>query len=149
MRSGGTNSDRTGTSQGTRSAATPVSPASSAIKMKQPDKIEVPDKEKAKPPSSINVAREASSDRSDAPLAGGMDPIDDHIAEAIEIERMFHLKIMGLRRLPRYQRAGALRAAREERQLALNALKEKRLRERHARHALRQRRQQQQWPAPS
>ena len=58
---------------------------------------------------------------------------EDGAAEA-EIEAMFKRRITGLRRLPRYQRAGALRAAREWRMLELKALREKRARDRHAKY---------------
>jgi hypothetical protein len=49
---------------------------------------------------------------------------------------MFKFKLIGLRRLPRYQRPLALRAAREWRLLALKALREKRARDRHANYSL-------------
>lgn len=66
-------------------------------------------------------------------------PFDDEDqdggAEA-EIEAMFRAKLMGLRRLPRYERPAALRAAWEWRQAALRALREKRARDRHGRYML-------------
>jgi hypothetical protein len=65
-------------------------------------------------------------------LAGFDGGEEDETAEA-EIEAMFKRRLMGLRRLPRYQRAGALRAAREWRVLELKALRKKRATDRHAR----------------
>ena len=64
------------------------------------------------------------------------EPTDDAEAAEAEIEALFKCRLMGLRRMPRYQRALALRAARDWRQLALKALREKRERERHARYVL-------------
>jgi hypothetical protein len=66
----------------------------------------------------------------------GFEPLEEDEAAEAEIEAMFKRRLMGLRRLPRYQRAGALRAAREWRQLALKALRERRATDRHARHML-------------
>jgi hypothetical protein len=63
----------------------------------------------------------------------GFELVEEHEAAEAEIEAMFKRRLMGLRRLPRYQRAGALRAAREWRQVALKALRETRATERHAR----------------
>jgi hypothetical protein len=51
---------------------------------------------------------------------------EDDDAAAREIEAIFRRKLMGLRRLPKRERAAALRAAREERQLALHALRQRR-----------------------
>jgi hypothetical protein len=50
-----------------------------------------------------------------------------------EIEADFRRRIAGLRRMPRRDRPYALRAAREQRQLALIALHERRACDRHAR----------------
>ena len=69
------------------------------------------------------------------PLAG-LDAVEEDGAAEAEIEAMFKRRLMGLRRLPRYQRAGALRAAREWRMLALKTLRERRATDRHARHML-------------
>jgi hypothetical protein len=57
----------------------------------------------------------------------------DEAAEC-QIEATFKARVKGLRRLPRYQRPLALRAAREWRMQALRALREKRERDRHARY---------------
>ena len=57
-------------------------------------------------------------------------------AADVEIEMTFRLKLMGLRRLPRQQRADALRAVRQWRFLALKALREKRAGDRRARYML-------------
>ena len=59
---------------------------------------------------------------------------EDDGATAIEME--FRRKVSGLRRLPRHARAQALRAAKDERFLALKALREKRQRDRLARYLL-------------
>ena len=58
--------------------------------------------------------------------------VDEEDAAQAEIEAMFRWKLISLRRLPRYQRAAALRAAREWRLLALLTLREKRARDRRA-----------------
>jgi hypothetical protein len=73
-----------------------------------------------------------------AVLLPEFDPVADDDAAATEINDLFRRRLMGLRRLPRYERPHALRTARELRRLALKALREKRAAERHARHRLRQ-----------
>jgi hypothetical protein len=65
-----------------------------------------------------------------------LEPAEEYDAESAEIERMFKSRLRDLRRLPRSQKALALRAAREWRQLAKQALTEKHLRDRHARYML-------------
>lgn len=67
-----------------------------------------------------------------------LEPAEEYEAEQLEIERLFKCRVRDLRRLPRSQRALALRAAREWRQLALLALREKRIRDRLSRHMLRE-----------
>lgn len=59
----------------------------------------------------------------------------------MEIEALFQRKLMGLRRLPKRERAAARQVAKEERQQALMGLREKRATERRARQALRRLRQ--------
>lgn len=61
---------------------------------------------------------------------------------AAEIEAEFRRRIMGLRRLRPYERAGAVRAARNWKTLALRALREKRAANRSARRMLWLRQQQ-------
>jgi hypothetical protein len=78
-----------------------------------------------------------------APLIGS-EPLDEDETADVEIEMMFRRKLMGLRFLPRRQRAAAYRALRQWRFLALKALREKRAADRRARFMLRQ----QQRPAP-
>jgi hypothetical protein len=56
---------------------------------------------------------------------------------AAEIHATFRRMLMGLRHLPRQERAHALRAAHEWHLFALNAMREKRARDRHARYMLR------------
>jgi hypothetical protein len=63
---------------------------------------------------------------------------------ASEIEAEFRRKLCGLRRLPQHARVAALKAARDERFLALKALRQKRQVARHARYLL----WRQQLPAP-
>ena len=70
-----------------------------------------------------------------------MDLANEGDAAEIEIRTTFRRMMMGLRRLPRRERAQALRAAREWRSFALNALHEKRQRDRHARYMQRRRNQ--------
>jgi hypothetical protein len=67
--------------------------------------------------------------------------MEDDDAARTEIEATFKARLKALRRLPRYQRALALRAAREWRMVAIAELREKRMRKRAARAT--QRRQQQ------
>jgi hypothetical protein len=67
----------------------------------------------------------------------GLDAAEGGDAAIIDIETTFRRMLIGLRRLPRRERAQALRAAREWRSFAMNALREKRLRDRHARYVQR------------
>lgn len=67
-----------------------------------------------------------------------LEPLEENEGAVREIGELFRRRLAGLRRMPRYQRAHALRAAREWRRQALKALKEKRTVERHARHLIRQ-----------
>jgi hypothetical protein len=66
------------------------------------------------------------------PIAVG--PMEDADDEAFWIEQEFGRRLAGLCRLPRRERPGALRAAREWRMLALKALRERKAGERNARH---------------
>jgi hypothetical protein len=54
------------------------------------------------------------------------EPDNDDGSGELEIEALFSARISGLRRMPRHERAQALRAARLWRQQALRALREKR-----------------------
>jgi len=65
------------------------------------------------------------------------DASEEGDAEEIEIEFQFRRRLAGLRRMSRYDRPHALRAAREWRQFALKALREKRAAARYARRMLR------------
>lgn len=67
-----------------------------------------------------------------------LEPFDEDEGAVREINQLFRRRLAGLRRLPRDQKAHALRAAREWRRQALRALKERRAADRHARHTLRQ-----------
>jgi hypothetical protein len=74
-------------------------------------------------------------------------PIERDEIEVAEIDAQFRRRLRGLRRLPRHQRASALRAAREERFMALRALRERRIQARAARSSFL--RQQLQAPRPA
>jgi hypothetical protein len=65
------------------------------------------------------------------------EPIDESNAAEFEIEIEFRRRLMGLRVLPKRERAQALRAAKDWRRVALKALREKRMRDRHASYILR------------
>jgi hypothetical protein len=78
----------------------------------------------------------------------GWERINDDEAAEKDIEATFGAMLRGLRRLPRYQRPLALRAAREWRQLARSALREKRARERRARCMTLRHMRMQRRPAP-
>jgi hypothetical protein len=67
-----------------------------------------------------------------------IEPVDEDDAADVDIDTIFKRKLMGLRLLPRRERAQAYRAAKEWRRAALKALREKRLNECHARYMLRQ-----------
>jgi hypothetical protein len=64
--------------------------------------------------------------------------VDEDDAADVDIDTIFKRKLMGLRLLPRRERAQAYRAAKAWRRAALKALREKRQSERHARYMLRQ-----------
>jgi len=68
--------------------------------------------------------------------SAGLEPDEDSNGADAEIEAIFRRKIVGLRRLPRRQRAQALREAREWLAFALQALREKKATARHARYVL-------------
>jgi hypothetical protein len=78
------------------------------------------------------------------PLVGS-DPLDEDETADVEIEMMFRRKLMGLRFLPRQQRAAAYRALRQWRFHALKTLQEKRAADRLAGFLLRR----QQRPSPT
>jgi hypothetical protein len=65
------------------------------------------------------------------------EPFEDGVGAELEIDAEFQRRLAGLRRLPRHERAAALRLAREWRQLALKALRERRTTARHAWRSLR------------
>jgi hypothetical protein len=67
-----------------------------------------------------------------------LEPLEEDEGAVLEINQLFRRRLAGLRRLPRHQKADALRAAREWRRQALRAVKDKRAAERHARRLLRQ-----------
>lgn len=110
--------------RGTGPIATLVSPASSAkatgIKTEPSSSARVPP-----PPTPIRLAQDDVREES-------MGPIEETDDEAFEIELEFRRKVAGLRRLPKRERAAALRAAREWYALALQALRERKAGKRHA-----------------
>jgi hypothetical protein len=65
-------------------------------------------------------------------------PDEEGEGEELEINAAYQRKLLGLKHLPRAERAAARRNARQWRKAALNALHEKRAGARHARHRLRQ-----------
>jgi hypothetical protein len=134
MKNGARGSDLLANSRGT-GPATPVSPGSSASDESPPEKFREGSRPIFARPAAIELTRQDfEAPESEAP--------DDDGAAGIEAE--FRRWIAGLRRLPRKERAAALRTAREWYLLALTALGEKRARERNARHMARR----QQRPSP-
>jgi hypothetical protein len=103
-----------------------VSPGALANENNQPIKFQAPARGSIEMTAAI-----ASTHR--APLAG-LEPVQEDDAAEIGIEETFRRMLMGLRRLPRRERAAALRAAREWRMIALKAAREKRAGQRHARY---------------
>lgn len=111
--------------------ATPRSPASSASDRRRPTEFQAP----LRALTSVAMVEITPRGADMIPLIP-LEPAEEYDAEEAEIERTFKARLRGLRRLPRSQRALALRAAREFRQLALQALREKRARDRHAKYML-------------
>jgi hypothetical protein len=107
--------------------APPESPADAANESEEPIKWQPPIR-----PVFCDAATTGSKDRGSA-WVNLNSAEEDEGADAV-IEAMFRYRLMGLRRLPRYQRSHALRAAREWRFLELKALRERRARDRHARY---------------
>jgi hypothetical protein len=107
--------------------ATPRSPARPASEKEEPIGYRLP----------VPLFRPAENEptRRGSPFIP-LESIEDDDSERVEIEATFKYRLIGLRRLPRYQRALALRAAREWRQIALKELRERRARERNARYML-------------
>ena len=120
---GARSSDPPANDRGTR-PATPVSPDISASQNEDSRSFEAPI------PPEIEAPEEG-----DGPRAPSPEPLEEDGSAEAEIEREFGGRLMGLRRLPRSQRGGALRAALEWRRDALAALREKRTRERQSRYA--------------
>lgn len=87
---------------------------------------------------SKEAAAEIAERRLPEPLWDLLD--EQHDAERLAIEQEFGRKTAALRRLGPRDRAAALRAAREQRQIALALLREKRRRERHGEYERRQQR---------
>ncbi len=83
-----------------------------------------------RPSAAIEMTKRAS-------LALAPEPFEEGVGAELEIAAEFQRRLVGLRRLPRHERAAALRLAREWRQLALKALREKRATARHAWRSLR------------
>jgi hypothetical protein len=111
--------------------ATPRSPSPSASDRGEASGIQTPLRA-----LSLAAANEIARRGTDMIPFIPLEPAEEYEAEELEIERVFKCRLRDLRRLPRHQRALALRAAREFRQMALQALREKRARERHARYML-------------
>lgn len=68
-------------------------------------------------------------------------PVIDEVEEAdsaeLDIQAVYQRKLMGLRRLPKRERAAARQAAKVEKDLAMTALRQRRARDRQARQASR------------
>lgn len=120
-----------GSDRGDGSAA-PVPPVSPAIKS-DPSPERRSDAQVLFSFSSSAVIEVTSRDFHSA----GLEAAEEGDGAEIEIETVFRQKLAGLRRLPRWDRPHALRAARDCRLAALRALREKRASDRHARHARR------------
>jgi len=112
---------------GTR-PATPASPANSANDKDRPVQSNA-----SVPPSNFAPPENATRLGSDE---GGFEPADDCAGGEAEIEAMFRVRLMDLRRLPPSERAAALRAAREWREGARRALRDRRSGARLAQYAL-------------
>jgi hypothetical protein len=117
-----------GSERGTGPAATPVSPAARLA-----GEIDQPSKSAVSIRAEFHAAAVIEASRWDTSFPDFVDQ-DEDSAAAAEIEAMYQVRLMSLRRLPRHERPYALQAAREWRQLAMKALREKSARERRARH---------------
>src|SRR5579862_1134409 len=109
MRCRGKSDGPTENKTGTR-PATPVSPDTSANDKEKCTGFAVP----------TRPTIDASEDR-DGSRAPPLVPLQEDGSAEAEIEREFQGRLMGSRRLPRSQRAGACRAAREWRAATLKA----------------------------
>jgi hypothetical protein len=108
--------------------ATSASPAASA------NTNETSEKNRSSLPIQLHLARNEVT-RPGMP-SGGLEPDEDSDGADAEIEVIFRRKIAGLRRLPRRERAQALREAREWLAFARTALRAKKAAARHTRYML-------------
>ncbi len=131
MKSAAKKSDPMGTERGRRSA-TPLSPDYPANKKNEPPEPQYG----AAVRLGFNSPAIREVTRRRMPSIA-LDTRDEDEGAEIEIEGLFRRRLSALRRMPRYERPHALRAAREWRQLALKAIREKRAAARHAQHLLR------------
>jgi len=127
MRSGGKgNGLPMGNDRGT-GPATSVSPDALANEQSRSDKFLAVARTIFSSAAAIELTQQ------DYPSLGSEATEDDGTTE---IQDTFRRMLMGLRQLPRQERAQALRAAQEWRLYALNAVREKRARDRYARYML-------------
>jgi hypothetical protein len=126
MRAGASDSESAENDTGT-GPATPVSPTFSAHQNQ---------KEEDQPTAVIKLRPSANelTHRDILPV----DPIpgEEEDSPEFEVMKMFRRKIAGLRRLPKHQRAQAIRAALEWLSATMKALRDKRAYARHRRHML-------------
>jgi hypothetical protein len=128
-RAGASDSDLTDNDHGT-GPATSVFPALSANEYRKGDEDQPTTANKFGPVACELTHRD--------PLPAEVMPIEEEDSPDVEVMKIFRLKIAGLRRLPKHQRAQAIRLVLEWLWSTMAGLREKRLYERHARHTLRQ-----------
>jgi hypothetical protein len=131
MKSGAKGTDPPGTDRGAGLAA-PVPLDNLATEQSQPDKFQAVARTMLSSTAAVELTQWHF------PSLGSEATEDDGTADILDTFRRW---LMGLRHLPRRERAQALRAAREWLSLALTALREKRAHERYARYMLRRLRQ--------
>jgi hypothetical protein len=124
MRAGGSDSGPTENEPGT-GPATPASPSVSASHIRKEDE--------SRPPTFTKIGREASGLTLRDLLSADLISPEEEASPEFEILKTFRLKIAGLRRLPRHQRAQAIRVALEWLSAMMKGLREKRAYARHRR----------------
>jgi hypothetical protein len=129
MRAGNSDSELTENELGT-GPATPVSPAHLASENREEGEKQ--------PAASIRFMAVATELTGCDLLAAEIMSAEEEGSPELEILLIFRRKITGMRRLPRQQRAQAIRAALEWMWSTMAALREKRAYGRHRRHIIRQ-----------
>jgi hypothetical protein len=128
-RAGGSDSGPTGNDSGT-GPAPPASPSVSASESQKEDESPAP--------GLIKFGGEASDQKYLDLLLADLGSAEEEGSPEFEILKTFRRKIAGLRRLPRHQRAQAIRVALEWLSAMMNTLREKRAYARHSRRTFRQ-----------